>query len=130
MANTLRYHKTWLALGWLLIAVVVTLTLMPKPPASVMGIVVWDKLGHTLAYLVLMGWFAQLYPNRRPGLALGFVAMGVGLEFLQALGGVRHLEIADMIANSLGVLVAWVLSYTACGRLLPTIECWLGSCRR
>jgi glycopeptide antibiotics resistance protein len=35
---------------------------------------------------------------------IGFIAMGVGLEFLQGELGYRTLDFADMVANALGVL--------------------------
>ena len=38
--------------------------------------------------------------------------MGIGLEFLQDLSGVRFYEVTDMLANGLGVLLAWGLSAT------------------
>ena len=68
-----------------------------------------DKFFHFIAYAGLMGWFAQLYwsISTRVLLAGGLVAMGIGLEFLQALTPERQLEVADMLANSTGVLTAW-----------------------
>lgn len=63
---------------------------------------------HFAAYGTLMAWFAYLY-RRAPTRALyaaGFVGMGIAIEFLQGLTG-RHFEVADMFANTLGVILGW-----------------------
>ena len=55
-----------------------------------------------------MFWFAYLY-RRMPTRALyavGFIAMGIAIEFLQGFTG-RHFEVADMAANTVGVLLGW-----------------------
>ncbi|WP_035384298.1 VanZ family protein [Ferriphaselus sp. R-1] len=113
-------RKAWLVLGWLWVAVVFYLSLTPHPPEPVQF---WnvDKLEHALAYALLMLWFCQLaYSRVRLGLA--FVAMGVGIEFLQGMTGYRYFEYADMLANSTGVLLGWGLAGTAAGRILLKIE--------
>lgn len=56
-----------------------------------------------------MAWFAFLY-RRTPTRALyaiGFVAMGVAIEFIQPSTG-RQFEISDMAADALGVALGWV----------------------
>lgn len=83
-----------------------------------------DKVEHTLAYLILMGWFAQIYDSTKTRLlfAVGFIGMGIGLEFLQGMGGVRYFEYSDMVANSLGVVLGWVLTRKRFDRILVTLE--------
>ena len=56
-----------------------------------------------------MLWFSLLYRSGRARLAygLGFVALGVLLEFIQGTLGYRSFEVADMVANTLGVLLGW-----------------------
>ncbi|MDH5570823.1 MAG: hypothetical protein OEY89_03595, partial [Gammaproteobacteria bacterium] len=51
-----------------------------------------------------------------------FIAMGIGLEFLQELGGIRYFEVYDMFANGLGVILAGALSYTRFSEILSWIE--------
>ena len=98
--------------GWLYAAAIVFLSLVPRPPR--IDIDHGDKLGHLLAYGLLMSWFCFLYRNRYTRLAygLGWIAMGVALEFAQRATGTRSLEVADMVANSLGVLLGWGISAT------------------
>jgi VanZ family protein len=101
-----------LAGGWAYAAAIVFLSLTPKPPDP--GFEHGDKLGHLLAYALLMFWFCFLYRHRHTRLAygIGWVLLGVALEFAQAATGTRSFEVADMAANSLGVLLGWGISAT------------------
>jgi len=78
-------------------------SLTPAPPVG--GVPYTDKIGHFLAYALLMFWFARLYPANhvRLGYALLWIAYGVGLEFAQQATGYRTFDLADMAANALGV---------------------------
>jgi VanZ family protein len=101
-----------LAGGWLYAAAIVFFSLAPRPPQ--IGVEYGDKLGHLLSYGLLMFWFCFLYRNRYTRLAygIGWVALGVALEFAQGATGYRSFELADMAANSLGVLLGWGISTT------------------
>ncbi len=119
----LRYHRAWFALGVLWIATVIFLSLMSKPPHP-LSFEQSDKLSHFLAYGWLMLWFCQLYTGtaRRWGLAVAFVALGVGLEFLQSLTPDRTYDVFDMAANTSGVLLGWLLAITPLAHGLRMIE--------
>jgi len=101
-----------LAGGWLWAAAIVFLSLTPSPPDT--GVEHGDKLGHLLAYGLLMFWFCFLYRYRYTRLAygIGWIALGIALEFAQGATGYRSFEVADMMANSLGVLLGWGISAT------------------
>ena len=107
-----------------MVAVVIGLSLTSTPPEIDVGFEYLDKVEHTFAYLVLMGWFAQIYhaANIRLLFAVGLIVMGVGLEILQGLGGVRYFEYGDMVANSSGVLLGWLMGYFGIDRVLYRIE--------
>jgi VanZ family protein len=98
--------------GWLYAAAIVVLSLAPRPPDP--GFEYGDKLGHLMAYSLLMFWFCWLYRARNVRLAYGtaWIALGIALEFAQGLTGYRAFEYADMAANSLGVLLGWGISAT------------------
>lgn len=117
----LRLFALWLSLGWLTIAVVIALSLMPHPIRLPLSF--GDKIGHFSSYALLMGWFVQLYHSRLLLWlhALLLVALGVGLEFLQGYTG-RHFEYADMAANSCGVLLGLGLLWTPWQELLLRCE--------
>lgn len=117
-----RWRALWLALGWAIAAAIVWLSLTPSPPA--LDVVMGDKLGHVTAYFVLMFWFCELYRSRNARLAcaLGFAAMGIGLEFVQDATGYRAFEIPDMAADALGVLLGWAAARLAGGGWLARVE--------
>ena len=90
----LAFRRYWLAAGWALVLGVIYLSLTPAPVQ--LNVEQGDKIGHVCAYAALMSWFANLYeaPLRRLQFAAGFVALGVGLEFVQRWTGYRTFEVA------------------------------------
>ena len=100
----------FVAAGWSIAAIIVWLSLTPAPPH--IDIEQGDKLGHFLAYGTLMYWFCLLYKRRATRIAYAslWIAMGVGLEFVQGQLGYRTYELYDMFANTLGVLIGWALA--------------------
>ncbi len=119
----LQYRRAWLTGGWLLVVCVWYLSLTPIPPQP-FTFSFADKFEHGFAYASLSLWFCQIYLQRkaRVELVLWLVAMGVLIEILQGLSGYRYFEYADMLANSTGVLIGWLLARTAFGRLFVWIE--------
>ena len=119
----LRFGPWWLAFGLALVGALVFGSLASLPTA-VPPFPLSDKLLHLLAYAALMTWFAQLFRHHlaRLALALGFVALGVSIEYLQGMTATRQFERLDMLANTAGVLLAWALSCTPFGRLLEAFE--------
>jgi len=122
MNSQLKYTKLWLVIGALQIILIGYLSLTPNPPDT--GIDNGDKIGHFMAYGLLMGWFAQIYIQWKPRLWLMamFISMGVLLEILQGMTGYRSYSYADMVANSSGVLMGLVLSQGPMAQLLQQFE--------
>ena len=108
----LRYFRIWLSLGWIMIILMCYLSLSSEPTNFNIELKHIDKLGHFSSYLLLMFWFSQLYKTKRARLycAILFIVMGALLEVLQGLGGVRYFEYADILANTLGVVIAWSIT--------------------
>jgi len=130
MAVSNRLRLLGLALGWGWAAAIVWLALMPSPPT--IDIDQFDKVSHLLAYGILMFWFCQLYAARRTRLiyALGFAALGVGLELLQRELGFRTYEVFDMAANTLGVALGWAVALAVGHRLVAWLTHRLPAGRR
>jgi len=119
----LKHRGAWLAGGWLLVGLVVYLSLTPHPPEP-MSFANADKLEHGFAYASLALWFCQIYlqARQRAVVVAVLVALGIVIEFLQGLTGYRMFEVADMAANSFGVLLGLLLVRTPLGRLFVWIE--------
>jgi hypothetical protein len=119
----LRYRRLWQGLGWAMVATVVWLSLTPHPPEPP-SFLAWDKAQHTLAYAGLMFWFRIAFARhwRWPVFML---TLGLGLEVLQGLGGVRTADWHDMVANGLGVIAGFGMAGTRVGRVLKGIDKWL-----
>lgn len=111
--------RLWASLGWGLIFAVIYLSLTPKPLTADISQI--DKLGHLLAYAALMGWWSQL-DQRHCRLALRFMLLGLALEIVQGHSGYREGDVLDMLANTLGLGVGWLIT-----RLLPG---WLRALER
>ena len=123
-----RYAKLWLILGWLLVALIIFLSLYPKPPQP-LEFEQSDKVSHILAYMILMLWFANIYPQRSSQLQLsiGFFVMGVCLELLQGMTQYRTFSYIDMLANGIGILLALYLAKTRLATYLLRLDTWLNS---
>ncbi len=103
-------RRVWRTIGFGLVMLVIWLSLTPHPIE--IQVENGDKLGHVAVYAALMFWFAQLDTRHRMRLAyaIGFVLLGVALEFAQRLTDYRTFEVADMGADAVGVLFAWIAS--------------------
>lgn len=125
----LKFRFVWLLVGYLLISLVVYLSLTSNPVDVDLSIPYEDKFFHCLAYFVLMAWFAQIYHHslQRNIIALGFVIMGVALEYLQSFDPARMSEFADMMANSTGVILGLMLALTKAKYTLVNFEQWIRS---
>ena len=77
---------------------------MPDVPGS-------DKWHHALAYFACMFFWGQCYlaPAQRLKLAIIFILMGALIECLQGLTDYRSFEWLDMLADAVGVVLAWLV---------------------
>jgi VanZ family protein len=123
VSQHLRYKRLWLLVGLLMVCIVMLLSVIDVPP-PVKYAMAHDKLVHLFVYMALTGWFSQIFRHDLTRLLFVcfFVAMGVGMEFLQGMVPSRQFDVLDMVANSCGVLLAWALSYTWVGELLAQFE--------
>jgi len=122
----LKFRFIWLALGYSLVSLVVYLSLTSTPVEMAEAFLHQDKLFHAFAYFVLMAWFAQIYHDKfqRNMVAVVFIFMGVALEYFQSFDPARMAELADMIANTLGVALGFYLSLTNGKNGLVKLEAW------
>lgn len=124
----LRWRLFWLGTGWVMVAGIVVLSLIPVPPGPA-GMS--DKVAHMLAYGVLALWFCGIYlRDRHWRVALWLVGMGIMLELLQGMDDSRYGETADALANLAGVVVALIIAGAGLGGWCERVESVLQGWRR
>ena len=86
ITKKLRYKNFWLVMGFTMITFVVYQTLTSSPLGT--GIRISDKVLHITGYFGMMGWFIQIFHDKKQKilLATGFISMGIMLEFIQGWG--------------------------------------------
>jgi VanZ family protein len=109
-----------------LVFLVVYVSLTPHPPEPVSFENV-DKIEHMLAYAALSFWFCHIYRSvgARVIVMAALVGLGVGLEFAQGWTGYRMFDVMDMLADSAGVLLGWLMLFTPAAQLFVYIENYL-----
>ena len=110
----------WRALGFAGLLAVAVVSLIPVPA----GIHGSDKLLHFVTYALLGLGFTSLCCTARQAVstAVWVVLFGILIEFLQGFTGYRSFELADMLANSAGVTLAFLLWFTPVPVLLRQLE--------
>ncbi len=96
-------------------------TLLPLGGRSMMGF--GDKVAHFLAFFILMIWFSGVFRVRlTPWVALGLLGFGILIEIIQSRLPYRSAELADVMFNAGGILLAWGLAAAGIGRWMIFIE--------
>ncbi len=120
-----RFPLIWRSIALAMLAITVWLSLAPRIPQIAASVLPWDKAQHVLAYACLMWWCAQAFRKCSPLLWIVLLfLMGVSLELLQHQTAARHLDLKDVIANSIGVLLGFLLWLTPLGGTLQAIDSW------
>ena len=116
-------RRGWLMVGWLLIFLIVYLSLVPSPPTLV-TFDNSDKYEHAFAYASVSFWFCQIYllARSRFVLIVALIGLGVALEYVQGWTGYRSFDVMDMLADSVGVLLGWLVVLTPPSGLFAYIE--------
>jgi len=124
--DRLQFHRTWVALGVLVMAWTLWMALRPDPGIT-LTVPDGDKLLHAFAFTCLMGWWGNVYADRRRriGAALVCLAFGVFIEFAQWLDPPRDADPFDVLADAAGIALAGLLLRTPLARVLASGEAWL-----
>ena len=119
-------RAAWIAVGWVGVAAVTVLSLIPAPP-ELIPLDHGDKVGHLIAYGCLMFWFAQVYLRSRTRwlITVGLVALGIALEHVQGWTGWREFSYADMAADAIGVILGWAAAPERTPNLLSLASGWV-----
>lgn len=120
-----HWPRLWVGLWVLMIAALVTGSLVPSDELPRMLFPGADKLQHMAGYATLSGYAVMLFANRRGrGMAaLGLVLLGVLVEGAQAaLTTSRQADPVDMLANLIGVGLGQALAATGVAGWLQRID--------
>ena len=122
----LVHRHGWIAGGCAIVLAIVVGSLLPGPVVQHAGLI--DKFEHAGAYFFLTAWIAGLYERRwYPAVAVGAFLLGAGMEMAQwAFTTTRAAEALDLLANSVGILVAVGASCLGLGSWMVRVEQWLG----
>jgi len=118
----LRHRNAWLALWLFGVTVLIVVCLLPSTDLPKLRIS--DKIEHALAFALLAGSAVQLFERWRALLlvGLGLLALGIGIEFAQALfTTTRAMEAADVVADTVGIVVGLSVALTPLRDLLLRI---------
>lgn len=124
--RSLRWPRFWLGVWIAAILIVIALSLIAPPPMPFEPPHNFDKLEHLLAYASLAFGAVQLFAQRRALVfaSIGLIALGIALEFAQGflVPDLRQMDMADALANSLGVALGMACSMTPLARTLQRLE--------
>lgn len=121
----LRYPRTWLGLGLLIMVLVLVATLTPNARPMALSFLS-DKASHFLAFMLLMLWFCGVFRlPLTPLVALGLLAFGVLIEVLQSQLPYRSAEVADALYDVGGIAAGWLLAVVGARRWTQVVEAWL-----
>lgn len=106
----LRFPYRWLFGGLFVMAMVLTLALLPASRLTAVGFLT-DKAAHFLAFAALMAWFCGVFRLPfTPLVGIGLLAFGGMIELLQSMVPYRSAEFGDLQADGVGILTGWVLA--------------------
>ena len=99
--------RWWRGVLLVLLCVTTLLALAPAPPEEAdLG---WDKLNHFAAFLALAVVAALGYARATLAVGTGLLGYGVLIELLQALTPTRTSEVADVLADGVGIALGLAL---------------------
>jgi VanZ family protein len=131
--HAFHWPRLWAGVWVLMIAAVVTGSLVPSDELPRMLFPGADKLQHMAGYATLSGYAVMLFASRRGrGMAaVGLVLLGVLIEGAQsALTTSRQADPMDMLANLLGVALGQALAATGVAGWLLRLDARLAAGRR
>lgn len=118
----LRWPRLWLVAWSLAVLALVVVCLVPLdglPPLPDNS----DKVEHLLGYFAMAASAVQLFRGRALWrVAIGLVALGIGIEFAQGMTAYRSADPYDALFNTIGVVLGMATALTPWRDLLLGIE--------
>ena len=119
--TALRYRGWWQAGGWLLAVLVFSTALAPDKGNP--DPLVSDKVVHFASFLLLSVWFAGAFARQRyVAVIAALLVLAAGIEVVQYLLGHRSAELADFVADGLGIAAGFALALAGLGHWCHWVE--------
>jgi VanZ family protein len=119
----LQWRRLWVNVGYMLLLTILVSALLPATGITTMIVPYGDKIAHGVAFAFLMVWFGGLVPRRMYlYLFIAFVVYGGVIELLQNLTPYRAMELADLGADTVGLVIGWALLLLGCHRWPAVFE--------
>ncbi|MCB2015952.1 MAG: VanZ family protein [Hydrogenophaga sp.] len=106
-------HSLFKAAFWLGCVATGALSLSPVDQLPSLVFSVWDKAQHAAGFGLLAVTGQLAYPRVRSGMVSGLLAYGALIELAQAATGWRQGDVADWVADALGIGLAMVVLHFA-----------------
>ena len=118
----LKLPKFWFGLAFIGLLTLAVVSLIPVPDLGGS-----DKFGHFISYAMLSAFYSLLVEQRKTlwRILFGLIAYGLLLEILQGLTDYRSGDLADALANSLGVITGLGFYFTPLRQILRKVDRWL-----
>ena len=124
--DQLRYKTYWIAGGIGLLMVVLSLSLVPFTGPD-LPVTFADKIAHMLAFTVLIVWFSAVIPQSRWSSLFGLLlTYGVFIEVMQFFTGYRVTEWGDIVADTVGLVLGWLMIKAGLANWANWVERFLG----
>ncbi len=114
--------KLWYVLACIGLLSLAIVSLIPVPDLGGS-----DKFGHFFSYALLSAYLSLIVEQRKSlwRILFGLIAYGLFLEFMQSFTGYRSGDLADAVANSLGVITGLAFYFSPLRRILRNLDRWL-----
>lgn len=99
----------WVIAFWLSALLVGALSITPVDNLPKQAFDVWDKAQHAFGFLGLTVLGLVAHPRHRPQLVAGLLLYGVCIELAQSVSGWRQGDVADWLADAIGIVAGTLL---------------------
>ncbi|MEO7072241.1 MAG: VanZ family protein [Rhodanobacter sp.] len=122
-SGRLRLQWWWIAAGIVLMLCGLYIALEPDPDLQ-LNFRGGDKVLHAVGFAGLMGWWGNVFRQRRDRLiaASGCLVYGALVEVLQAFDPPRSADVLDLLADAVGIAIGLALLHTPLGNVLLRAE--------
>lgn len=94
---------------WTLLAVLTALSLMPQAYLPAPAFSIWDKAQHAVGFATLTFLGLKTFSSKPLQVVVAMLIYGGLIEVVQALSGWRTGDWLDLLADAIGIALAWAM---------------------